>query len=111
MDVDAALVAHREAAVAGQPEGRALHDPAMPPQPLLGVDALAPGCGVWTRPGGSAECRREITLEAIGGETRMRLVQSRFPTAEVRDAFNKGWLASLGQLERVVNSRVSAIDA
>ncbi len=41
MDVGAALVAHRQAAHAGQPGERAFDDPAMPPQPRAGIDALA----------------------------------------------------------------------
>ncbi len=57
--------------------------------------------------GSNIDTRLEVTFEAVGRQTRMRLVQRRFPTAERRDAFREGWASILGQLERVVNARVS----
>jgi hypothetical protein len=57
--------------------------------------------------GASINTRLEVTFEAIGGQTRMRLVQRRFPSAKLRNAFYDGWASILGQLERVVAARVS----
>jgi uncharacterized protein YndB with AHSA1/START domain len=57
--------------------------------------------------GSNLDTRIEVTFEAVRGQTRMRVVQSGFPTAERRDEFRGGWSSILDQLERVVRARVS----
>jgi Activator of Hsp90 ATPase homolog 1-like protein len=57
--------------------------------------------------GSSVETELEITLEEMNGKTRMTIVQSGFPTAESRDAFESGWPGALERLEGVVRARVS----
>jgi uncharacterized protein YndB with AHSA1/START domain len=50
----------------------------------------------------------EVTFELEGEQTRMRLVQSRFPTPERRDEFEGGWDSILDQLERVVRAQATS---
>ena len=49
----------------------------------------------------------EVSFELEGRRTRVRVVQSHFPTAELRDEFREGWGSIIGQLERVVRARSS----
>jgi uncharacterized protein YndB with AHSA1/START domain len=55
--------------------------------------------------GSSFDTHLEVTFEPEGRQTRLRLVQSRFPTAELRDEFRGGWGSILDELERVVHAR------
>jgi uncharacterized protein YndB with AHSA1/START domain len=43
-----------------------------------------------------------VTFEPDGGRTRLTIVQSGFPTAELRDEFTSGWASILDELARVV---------
>jgi uncharacterized protein YndB with AHSA1/START domain len=58
--------------------------------------------------GSSFDTQVEVTFELAAGQTRMRLVQSRFPTSERRDEFRGGWGSILAELERVVRARSSS---
>lgn len=43
----------------------------------------------------------EVTFEDLGGKTRMVVVQSGFPTEEVRDFFSTtGWTGAFERIER-----------
>lgn len=55
--------------------------------------------------GSSFDTAVEVTLAADGDRTRMRIVQSDFPSAELRDSFQNGWGSILAQLERVAGAR------
>jgi len=55
--------------------------------------------------GSNVDTQMEVLFELEGRQTRMRLVQSRFPTAELRDGFREGWGSILDELERVVHAR------
>lgn len=57
--------------------------------------------------GSSVDTRMEIVFEEENGGTRMTLVQSGFPTAELRDEFESGWGSILDELARVVHGRVA----
>jgi uncharacterized protein YndB with AHSA1/START domain len=57
--------------------------------------------------GSSLDTELEITFEEESGKTRMTIVQSGFPTAESRDAFEGGWPGALERLERIIHARVS----
>jgi len=58
--------------------------------------------------GRSFDTQVEITFEGQDGKkTHMTLVQTGYPTAEMRDDFTSGWSAILDALERVVAERVS----
>lgn len=57
--------------------------------------------------GWSFETELQVTFELENGKTRMRIVQSGFPTAELRDSFRGGWAGILDGLERVVHARVA----
>lgn len=48
-----------------------------------------------------------VTFELENGETRMRLVQEGFPSAELRDGFEDGWASIVDGLERVVRTRTT----
>jgi uncharacterized protein YndB with AHSA1/START domain len=59
-----------------------------------------------TLPAGSSfETTVEVTLAAEGPRTRMRIVQTRFPSAQLRDSFRNGWGSIVDQLERIVGAR------
>jgi uncharacterized protein YndB with AHSA1/START domain len=49
-----------------------------------------------------------VTFDVTNGQTRMRLVQSGFPTSGLRDDFQSGWGSILEALERVVRARVAS---
>lgn len=55
--------------------------------------------------GKSLDTQVEVTFELEDEQTRLRLVQSRFPTSERRDEFRAGWISILDELERVVRAR------
>jgi len=57
--------------------------------------------------GSSVDTKLHVTFEPENGKTRIRIVQSGFPTAELRDGFGEGWSGILDGLERVVHARVS----
>jgi uncharacterized protein YndB with AHSA1/START domain len=57
--------------------------------------------------GSSLDTEMQVTFELEDGKTRMRIVQSGFPTAELRDGFSSGWASILEGLERVVHARVA----
>jgi len=57
--------------------------------------------------GTSFDTGMEVTFELENGKTRMTIVQSRFPTAQLRDDFRSGWASILDGLERVVGARAS----
>jgi hypothetical protein len=43
-----------------------------------------------------------VTFEPEEGKTRLTIVQSGFPTAEMRDEYTSGWASILDALERIV---------
>jgi uncharacterized protein YndB with AHSA1/START domain len=47
------------------------------------------------------ETRMQVTFEPEGARTRMRIIQSGFPTAELRDEYGGGWASILDALGRV----------
>lgn len=57
--------------------------------------------------GSRLDTRITVTFELERGKTRMRLVQSGFPTAELRDGFENGWGSILDGLERLVQARTT----
>jgi uncharacterized protein YndB with AHSA1/START domain len=57
--------------------------------------------------GSSVDTGMEVTFEEDDGRTRMTIVQSGFPTAELRDGFAEGWPSILDGLGRVVSSRAA----
>jgi uncharacterized protein YndB with AHSA1/START domain len=60
-------------------------------------------------PGGSIlDTRLQVTFEPEGSKTRMTIVQSGFPTAEMRDEYGSGWASILDALERVAATRARA---
>jgi uncharacterized protein YndB with AHSA1/START domain len=59
-----------------------------------------------TMPGGSSfDTSMDVTFEEQNGRTLMTIVQSGFPTAELRDDFTGGWTSILDGLERVATAR------
>ena len=86
------------------------HDPAVEVNVFVEIDRphrLAYRSAM-TRPDGSTfETSVEVTLAVEGDRTRMRIVQSHFPSTELRDSFRKGWGSILTQLERVAGARAS----
>lgn len=61
-----------------------------------------------TMPDGSSfDSAVDVLFEEENGRTRMTIVQSRFPTAELRDDFAGGWGGVLDGLVRVVKARVT----
>ena len=52
--------------------------------------------------GSSLDTNMQVTFEPEDGKTRMRIVQSGFPTAEMRDEYASGWASILDALERMV---------
>jgi len=56
--------------------------------------------------GSSVDTDMEVTFVEEDGRTRLTIVQSGFPTAEVRDEFAGGWPSILDGLGRVVAARV-----
>ena len=61
-----------------------------------------------TMPSGSSlDTRTQVSFDEDGGQTRVTIVQSGFPTAELRDEFLDGWGGILGALRRVVATRTS----
>ena len=56
--------------------------------------------------GSSVDTDMEVTFVEKDGRTRLTIVQSGFPTAEVRDEFAGGWPSILDGLGRVVAARV-----
>jgi uncharacterized protein YndB with AHSA1/START domain len=58
--------------------------------------------------GSSIDTRMQVTFEEEeGGRTRMTIVQSGFPTPQLRDQFAGGWASILDGLGRVVSARVA----
>lgn len=57
--------------------------------------------------GSSVDTGMEVTFVEEDGRTRLTIVQSGFPTAEVRDEFAGGWPSILDGLGRVVAARVT----
>ncbi len=57
--------------------------------------------------GSSLDTDMRVTFELEEGKTRMRIVQSGFPTRELRDEFGSGWAGILDGLARVVHARLS----
>jgi uncharacterized protein YndB with AHSA1/START domain len=57
--------------------------------------------------GSSVDTRMEVTFEEEDGRTRLTIVQSGFPTPELRDEFADGWPSILDGLGRVVATRVA----
>jgi uncharacterized protein YndB with AHSA1/START domain len=61
-----------------------------------------------TRPDGSRlETGMEVTFAEEDRRTRLTIVQSGFPTAEVRDEFTQGWASIVDGLGRTVAARVT----
>ncbi len=57
--------------------------------------------------GSSLDTRMQVTFEPEDGGTRMTIVQSGFPTAEMRDEYGSGWVSILDGLERVAATRAA----
>lgn len=57
--------------------------------------------------GSSVDTRTQVSFDEDHGQTRVTIVQSRFPTAELRDEFLDGWRGILGALGRVVATRAA----
>ena len=57
--------------------------------------------------GSSLDTGMEVTFVEEDGGTRLTIVQSGFPTAELRDEFAGGWPSILDGLGRVVAARVT----
>jgi uncharacterized protein YndB with AHSA1/START domain len=57
--------------------------------------------------GSSVDTRMEVTFEEQDGRTRLTIVQSGFPTPELRDEFADGWPSILDGLGRIVATRVA----
>jgi uncharacterized protein YndB with AHSA1/START domain len=61
-----------------------------------------------TMPDGSSfDTGMDVTFEVQDGGTRMTILQTGFPSAEVRDDHRSGWPGFLDRLERVVDARVA----
>jgi uncharacterized protein YndB with AHSA1/START domain len=58
--------------------------------------------------GSSLDTQLLVTFEPDGGKTRMTVVQSGFPTAELRDEFGSGWARILDALGAVAAARARA---
>jgi uncharacterized protein YndB with AHSA1/START domain len=56
--------------------------------------------------GSSLDTRMRVTFEREGAKTRLTLVQSGFPTADMRDEYGSGWASILDALGRVATTRV-----
>jgi uncharacterized protein YndB with AHSA1/START domain len=58
--------------------------------------------------GSSVDTQMHVTFEPDnGGKTRMTIIQSGFPTAELRDEFGGGWASILDALTRVSTTRAA----
>jgi len=57
--------------------------------------------------GSTVDTGMEVTFVEEDGRTRLTLVQSGFPTAEIRDEFASGWPSILDGLGRVVAARAT----
>jgi len=58
--------------------------------------------------GSSVDTRTQVTFTATaGGQTRLTVVQSGFPAAELRDEFTEGWGGILAGLSGVVAARTA----
>jgi uncharacterized protein YndB with AHSA1/START domain len=55
--------------------------------------------------GSSVDTQMEVTFEPDDSKTRMTIIQSGFPTAELRDEFRGGWASILDALERLAAAR------
>lgn len=55
--------------------------------------------------GSSLKTEMLVTFELVDGKTRLSIVQSGFPTAELRDEYASGWASILDGLEREVRVR------
>jgi len=61
-----------------------------------------------TMPDGSSfDTGMEVTFQEQDGRTRMTIVHTGFPSAELRDDHQSGWPGFLDRLERVVDARVA----
>jgi uncharacterized protein YndB with AHSA1/START domain len=54
--------------------------------------------------GSSLDTDMHVTFEEVNGQTRMTIVQSGFPTADLRDSFRDGWASILDGLGRVAQA-------
>jgi uncharacterized protein YndB with AHSA1/START domain len=57
--------------------------------------------------GSSVGTHIQVTFEPDNGKTRMTVIQSGFPTAELRDEFGGGWTSILDALGRVATARAA----
>jgi uncharacterized protein YndB with AHSA1/START domain len=55
--------------------------------------------------GSSLNTMMQITFELEDGKTRLSIMQSGFPTAELRDEYASGWASILDGVEREVRAR------
>jgi uncharacterized protein YndB with AHSA1/START domain len=61
-----------------------------------------------TMPDGSSfDTGMDVSFEVQDGGTRMTILQTGFPSAELRDDHQGGWPGFLDRLERVVNARIA----
>jgi uncharacterized protein YndB with AHSA1/START domain len=58
--------------------------------------------------GSSLDTRLLVTFEPDGGKTRLTIVQSGLPTAELRDEFRSGWARILDALGALAAARSGA---
>ncbi len=58
--------------------------------------------------GSSLDTRMHVTFEEENGKTRMTIVQSGFPTPDLRDGFETGWASILDGLEHAVTARTAS---
>ena len=57
--------------------------------------------------GSSVETKMQITFEPENSMTRMTIIQSGFPTAELRDEFTGGWASILDALRSVATAKAA----
>jgi uncharacterized protein YndB with AHSA1/START domain len=55
--------------------------------------------------GSSIDTRMQVTFEEEGGGSRLTIVQSGFPSPQLRDDFTGGWASILDGLARIVAGR------
>lgn len=61
-----------------------------------------------TMPDGSSfDTGMDVSFEVQDGRTRMTILHTGFPSAELRDDHQGGWPGFLDRLERVVNARIA----
>ena len=57
--------------------------------------------------GSSFDTGMDVSFEVQDGGTRMTILHTDFPSAELRDDHQGGWPGFLDRLERVVNARIA----